>query len=301
MRRNDIGDERVDRPMVALVADALFGARRPVGVVGGARQAGQRSARAPHDDGAGPEEFVGDSDADAATGAGDDGDLAVQHSGHRGSDPLTVTVTSAYCASVPAVSKDSLRDRQRARVRADIRRAAYRLFGTRGYHAVTTEEIAAGAGVSPRTFFRYFPTKEELLLGPVRHGGAEVVLLLESRPTREAPDTALAAAMITRTRSFDESDNVQWRKALLGAPELLDKVSMHTAEDKERATKLIADRMHADPIADVRPGLLVAIGFAAADHAFGLWVRQSTTRARSLDSYVTEAMEAIRGRHWRAR
>ena len=55
-----------------------------------------------------------------------------------------------------APSKEgSLRDRQRAQILADIRRAAYRLFGARGYHSVTTEEIALAAGVSPRTFFRY--------------------------------------------------------------------------------------------------------------------------------------------------
>ena len=67
---------------------------------------------------------------------------------------------------------ESLRDRQRAQIRADIRRAAFRLFVERGYDAVTTEEIAAAAGVSPRTFFRHVPTKEELLLAPVRYGGS---------------------------------------------------------------------------------------------------------------------------------
>ena len=86
---------------------------------------------------------------------------------------------------------ESLRDRQRAQIRADIRRAAFRLFVERGYDAVTTEEIAAAAGVSPRTFFRHVPTKEELLLAPVRHGGAAIVGLLEERPAAESPDLNL--------------------------------------------------------------------------------------------------------------
>ena len=105
----------------------------------------------------------------------------------------------------------SLRDRQRAQIRADISRAAFRLFIERGYDAVTTEEIATAAGVSPRTLFRHVPTKEELLLAPVRYGGAAIVNLLEQRPAGESPDVALVNAIITRTRSFDEADCQQWQ------------------------------------------------------------------------------------------
>jgi AcrR family transcriptional regulator len=193
----------------------------------------------------------------------------------------------------------SLRDRQRAQIRADIRRAAFRLFVERGYDTVTTEEIAAAAGVSPRTFFRHVPTKEELLLAPVRHGGAAIVNLLERRPARESPDVALVNAIITRTRSFDEADTEEWRAALVVAPDLLDKLTMHTSADKERATKLVAERMGTNPDADIRPGLLVQLAFAAADFAFQQWVRQSTKTPRPLDRYVTEALEAVKSRHWK--
>ena len=191
----------------------------------------------------------------------------------------------------------SLRDRQRAQIRADISRAAFRLFIERGYDAVTTEEIATAAGVSPRTLFRHVPTKEELLLAPVRYGGAAIVNLLEQRPAGESPDVALVNAIITRTRSFDEADCEQWREALLGAPGLLDKVTIHTPADKERAMKLIAERMQADPHADIRPGLLVQLAFAAADFAFQQWVRQAMA-PRPLDRYVTEALEAVKSPHW---
>ena len=192
----------------------------------------------------------------------------------------------------------SLRDRQRAQIRADIRRAALRLFAERGYDDVTTEEIATAAGVSPRTFFRHVPTKDELLLAPVRHGGAAIVILLEQRPATESPDVALINAIITRTRSFDEADCQEWREALPGAPGLLDKVTIHTPADKERATKLVAERMGADPDIDIRPGLLVQLAFAAADFAFQLWVRQAGN-PWPLDRYVTEALEAIGSPHWK--
>jgi AcrR family transcriptional regulator len=193
---------------------------------------------------------------------------------------------------------ESLRDRQRTQIRADIRRAAFRLFIERGYDAVTTEEIATAAGVSPRTFFRHVPTKEELLLAPVRHGGTAIVNLLEQRPARESPDIALINAIITRTRSFDQADTEEWREALLVAPGLLDKLTMHTPADRERAMKLIAERMSASPDTDIRPGLLVQLAFAAADFAFQQWVRQ-TMAPWPLDRYVTESLEAVKGPHWR--
>ncbi len=192
----------------------------------------------------------------------------------------------------------SLRDRQRAQIRADIRRAAFRLFVERGYDAVTTEEIATAAGVSPRTFFRHVPAKEELLLAPVRYGGAAIVNLLEGRPAGEAPDIALINAIITRTRSFEQADTEEWREALLVVPDLLDKVTVHRPADKERATKLIAERMGVNPDTDIRPGLLVQLAFAAADFAFQQWVRQSG-RPWPLDRYVTEALDAVKSPHWK--
>jgi AcrR family transcriptional regulator len=195
-------------------------------------------------------------------------------------------------------ARESLRDRQRAQIRADIRRAAFRLFIERGYDAVTTEEIAAAAGVSPRTFFRHVPTKEELLLAPVRHGGAAIADLLEERPAVESPDVALINAIIARTRAFDAADVEEWRKALLVAPDMLGKLTMITSTDKERAAKLVAARMGANPDTDIRPGLLVQLAFAAGDFAFQQWVRRATVK-RPLDRYVTEALEAVKSPYWK--
>ena len=162
---------------------------------------------------------------------------------------------------------------------------------------MTTEEIAAAAGVSPRTFFRHVPTKEEVLLAPVRHGGTAIVNLLEARPAAESPDVALINAITTRTRSFDQADIEEWREALLVAPDVLGKLTMVTAADKDRAAKLVAARMGANPDTDIRPGLLVQLAFAAGDYGFQRWVRQSSNR-RPLDRYVTEALEAVKSPHW---
>ncbi|MFC6020548.1 TetR family transcriptional regulator [Plantactinospora solaniradicis] len=57
-----------------------------------------------------------------------------------------------------------LRERNKARTRAEIRRQAMRLFRDQGYASTTVEQIAAAAEVSQSTFFRYFPSKEDVVL-----------------------------------------------------------------------------------------------------------------------------------------
>jgi AcrR family transcriptional regulator len=58
----------------------------------------------------------------------------------------------------------NLRELKKARTRASIRENALRLFREQGYSATTIEQIAEAAEVSPSTFFRYFPTKEDVVV-----------------------------------------------------------------------------------------------------------------------------------------
>ncbi|RKT16157.1 TetR family transcriptional regulator [Streptomyces sp. 1114.5] len=94
----------------------------------------------------------------------------------------------------------SLRERKKLKTRQSIRREAYRLFSEQGYENTTVEQIAAAAEVSPSTFFRYFATKEDLVLSD-EYDPAMVAALLE-RPADEPFLTSCREAMTSLVREL---------------------------------------------------------------------------------------------------
>ena len=93
-----------------------------------------------------------------------------------------------------SVSPLGLRERKKLRTRRAIRDAAYPLFAEQGFEATRVDQIAAAANVSTSTFFRYFPTKEDLVLSeetPAVPLSAE----LAARPADEPPLTAVRRAV----------------------------------------------------------------------------------------------------------
>ncbi len=89
-----------------------------------------------------------------------------------------------------------LRERRKAATRAALEAAALDLFHRYGFHATTTEMIAEAAGVSERTLFRYFESKDDLLLGEVIAVLGGVRAALARRPAAESPVAAIREALV---------------------------------------------------------------------------------------------------------
>jgi AcrR family transcriptional regulator len=80
-----------------------------------------------------------------------------------------------------------LRERTRRAVRAELADVALRLFAERGFDETTVDEIAQAAGLTKRSFFRYFPAKEDAVFGGVDVTGEQVVDDIRARPGDEDP------------------------------------------------------------------------------------------------------------------
>jgi AcrR family transcriptional regulator len=100
--------------------------------------------------------------------------------------------------------KVGLRERKKARTRASLREHALRLFREKGYQNTTVEQIAAAADVSPSTFFRYFPTKEDLVLQDDMD--TRLIAALEQQPPELGPVAAVRAASWQMFASYTAAD-----------------------------------------------------------------------------------------------
>src|ERR1700730_861203 len=94
------------------------------------------------------------------------------------------------------VATPGLRERKKARTSQALEDAALELFSTKGFDATTIEEIADAVEVSPRTFFRYFASKEEVLFARDAARERDLAAFLAARPLGESSLEKLRAALL---------------------------------------------------------------------------------------------------------
>ncbi|MEE4022805.1 TetR family transcriptional regulator [Gordonia sp. PKS22-38] len=101
--------------------------------------------------------------------------------------------------------KLGLRERKKLQTRSALITAALELCDRQGFDATTVEQIADAVDISPRTFNRYFATKEEVVLGPIEEMVTAVVAALDSQPRTGNELQALCDAHVqVFTEALDE-------------------------------------------------------------------------------------------------
>ncbi len=114
-----------------------------------------------------------------------------------------------------------LRELKKQRTRAAIQEAALDLISRQGYDATTCEQIAAAAEISPATFFRYFPTKEDVVL--TDDYDPMIAYAVSTRPAEETPLLAARRGLVQVLGRLDDQDMATVRsrtQLLLSVPAL---------------------------------------------------------------------------------
>jgi AcrR family transcriptional regulator len=141
-----------------------------------------------------------------------------------------------------------LRERKKLKTRIAIPQATYRLITEQGYDATTVEQIAAAAEVSPSTVFRYFPTKEDIVLTDEYDPVMETVL--RARPADEPPLESLRIILTGAVASIleNEPEEMQVRtRLMLEVPALRARMTETMAETSQLLARPIADRAGREP------------------------------------------------------
>ncbi|MER5261951.1 TetR family transcriptional regulator [Actinosynnema sp. NPDC002837] len=183
-----------------------------------------------------------------------------------------------------------LRAQRKARTRRAIQEHALRLFLAQGYEQTTVEEIAAAAGVSHMTFFRYFPTKEAVVEDD--DYDPFIAELVRGRPAGEGPLEALRAALRAGLDAVLDTDRdaVYARTRLIvTTPALRAGQWRNTAATADLLAGALADRE--GQVVDLRLRVIAAAATAALTTALTAWVEGEGTD--DLRSLVDEAFAAL--------
>lgn len=197
-----------------------------------------------------------------------------------------------------------LRERKKARMRESLMESALRLFHENGYQRTTTEEIASCVGVSQRTFFRYFGSKEDVVLEAVEGIDEQLFAALLARPADESPFTALRNAMLDHW-DYLEREMLHLQGSAMGlvseSPELIEVNMRYCHRRQERLARALGRRTGVDPVTDPRPGVLASVFLSVLNSGHQAWCVSGSSDVEDLVQAFLERFDLVPevvGGHW---
>ena len=196
-------------------------------------------------------------------------------------------------AEPPSLSA-KLKARKQQVVRDALSDAAVALFHARGFESVTVEEIANAAGVSRRTFFRYYESKEDVMVERLDRDGERFLVELAARPLDEPPLLAIRNALIPAIEyGLLEPDLVREATRLLRETSALRRALMeHRNRFEERIAALMIQRLGTTSD-DNTPMLLAFLTRALNDTAFNAWYDHETEDIAGLVDDLIKRLRTI--------
>ncbi len=168
-----------------------------------------------------------------------------------------------------------LRERKKQQTQEALSWAALRLTVERGLDNVHVEDIAAEAGVSPRTFNNYFSSKAEAIVWRHLNRSRRAADLIRERPAGEPLWESITEALLAQAGGEHRSPDPQWTagvRLMLAEPALAGEFLKASAEAERACTVAIAERTGTEPT-DMFPRLVAAAMMAANQAAIEQWLR----------------------------
>lgn len=187
---------------------------------------------------------------------------------------------------------NGLRERKKARTREAIIDAALDLFARKGFEDTTIDDIAAAADVSPRTFFRYFESKVDLVMARNEAHGDKIGPLIAARPASEGPLEALRQVMqqMLREQLADPSVLREFQ-VMMGTPALRNMAREHFYEEEAELVSAFAARLGTDS-ADLTANVMASAAASALWTVIDRWLIEGSEVDR-LSPMIDEAFALL--------
>jgi len=193
---------------------------------------------------------------------------------------------------LPFVSRRATVGRPEATSHAEIEQAAFRLFAARGFDETTLDAIAAAVGVSRRTLFRYYGSKNDIPWGQFDQTLQHFRRLLQQQP-EELPIWDAVHRAVRAFNDFPEDaepPHVERMRLILNTPALQSHSVLRYADWRRVIEEYVSNRIGLAP-SDALPTLVGHLSLALAHAAYEQWLRDPT---RSLPDLVSAQMRLLR-------
>jgi AcrR family transcriptional regulator len=141
-----------------------------------------------------------------------------------------------------STSEIGLRERKRRETNQRISQAALKLFADNGYEATTLDAIAEAAGISRRTFFHYFASKDEILLSLQGGLGEQLLAFLESEPEGNAPLPSMLSVMRRAASGYTTDDLIAIDKVMMASEAIQARKQANYAKDEKLLFAAFSER-----------------------------------------------------------